>query len=135
MPTWLAIFATGYVGYFVLDARWPTFYYAPIAEGKDVWLFVQLACIALFPRARTADGHRFAESGRDHGTGGGAAPGRIAGPGAAGELHAGRRPASPALQLPGCLIPPDERGNERSSERWSRSRRHDWRTTRRRGKR
>lgn len=44
----VAIFLTGYVGYFVVDAAWPQFYYAPITQGKNVWLFMQLACIVLF---------------------------------------------------------------------------------------
>jgi hypothetical protein len=41
----LAIFSTGYVGYFVVDAIWPEFYYKPVEEGKHVWLLAQLACI------------------------------------------------------------------------------------------
>ena len=27
---------------------WPRFYYEPVAQGKNVWLFMQLACILLF---------------------------------------------------------------------------------------
>jgi len=44
----IAIFLTGYVGYFVVDAWWPTFYYAPLTDGKNVWLYMQLACMALY---------------------------------------------------------------------------------------
>ena len=44
----IAIFLTGYVGYFVVDTVWPGFYYLPIKDGKDVWLFMQLACMALY---------------------------------------------------------------------------------------
>lgn len=44
----VAIFLTGYVGYFVVDAKWPMFYYAPVSQGKNVWLFLQLGCIVLF---------------------------------------------------------------------------------------
>ena len=44
----LAIFATGYVGYFVADAIWPEFYYKPVAAGKNAWLFAQLICVAAY---------------------------------------------------------------------------------------
>jgi hypothetical protein len=44
----LAMFLTGYVGYFVVDAIWPTFYYSPIPDGKNVWLFMQLACMVVY---------------------------------------------------------------------------------------
>lgn len=44
----LAIFATGYVGYFVADAIWPEFYYKPVKAGKDAWLLAQLACVACY---------------------------------------------------------------------------------------
>jgi drug/metabolite transporter (DMT)-like permease len=44
----IAIFLTGYVGYFVVDRFWPSFYYSPIEAGKNVWLFMQLACMVLF---------------------------------------------------------------------------------------
>ena len=44
----VAIFLTGYVGYFAVDAVWPKFYYEPVAQGKNVWLLMQLACIVLF---------------------------------------------------------------------------------------
>lgn len=43
-----AMSLTGYVGYFVIDAMWPQFYYAPVTQGKNVWLFMQLACIVVF---------------------------------------------------------------------------------------
>lgn len=42
----IAIFLTGYVGYFVVDIFfWPGFYYLPIKAGKNVWLALQLACM------------------------------------------------------------------------------------------
>jgi hypothetical protein len=44
----IGIFFTGYLGYFVVDAIWPTFYYSPITTGKNVWLFLQLACMVLY---------------------------------------------------------------------------------------
>jgi hypothetical protein len=43
-----AIFLTGYVGYFVVDRFWPGYYYMPITQGKNVWLFMQLACMVLY---------------------------------------------------------------------------------------
>ena len=42
----LAMFCTGYAGYFVVDTIWPDFYYLPVQEGKKVWLLAQLACVA-----------------------------------------------------------------------------------------
>lgn len=45
----VAIFLTGYVGYFVVDAIWPKFYYEPVTRGKNVWLFMQLVLFALGP--------------------------------------------------------------------------------------
>jgi hypothetical protein len=44
----IAMFLTGYVGYFVVDRFWPSFYYSPIKEGKNVWLFMQLACMVVY---------------------------------------------------------------------------------------
>src|SRR4029453_3885268 len=44
----VAIFLTGYGGYFAVDAIWPRFYYEPVTQGKNVWLFMQLACVLLF---------------------------------------------------------------------------------------
>jgi hypothetical protein len=44
----LAIFCTGYVGYFVVDAIWHEFYYKPVPEGKAVWLLAQTACILCY---------------------------------------------------------------------------------------
>ena len=44
----VAVFLTGYVGYFVVDSIWPTFYYTPIAAGKNVWLGAQAVSIALY---------------------------------------------------------------------------------------
>ena len=36
------------MGYFVIDSVWPTFYYTPVTQGKNVWLGLQLACMALY---------------------------------------------------------------------------------------
>jgi hypothetical protein len=44
----IAMFLAGYVGYFVVDARWPIFYYTPLTAGKNVWLSLQLACMVLY---------------------------------------------------------------------------------------
>ena len=44
----IAIFLTGYVGYFVVDRFWPAFYYTPVKDGKNVWLFMQLACMVVY---------------------------------------------------------------------------------------
>jgi len=44
----IGIFCTGYVGYFVVDAIWPEFYYKPVPRGKDVWLLAQAACMACY---------------------------------------------------------------------------------------
>jgi hypothetical protein len=44
----IANFLTGYVGYFVVDRFWPAFYYAPVKDGKNVGLFMQLACMVLY---------------------------------------------------------------------------------------
>ena len=44
----IAIFLTGYVGYFAVDRIWPTFYYSVIKDGKDVWLLMQLACMVAY---------------------------------------------------------------------------------------
>jgi hypothetical protein len=37
----LGVFAVGYPGYFVFNAIWPSFYYSPIAVGKNAWLLVR----------------------------------------------------------------------------------------------
>lgn len=44
----IGIFCTGYVGYFVVDAIWPQFYYKPIEEGKNAWLLAQFLCIVSY---------------------------------------------------------------------------------------
>jgi hypothetical protein len=43
----VGVFLTGCLGYFVVDAVWPSFYYQPIAAGKNVWLLMQLGCMVL----------------------------------------------------------------------------------------
>ncbi len=37
----IALFITGYIGYFIINAIWPGFYYAPIEAGKNLWLILQ----------------------------------------------------------------------------------------------
>ena len=44
----VGIFFAGYVGYFVVDAIWPEFYYKPVPAGKNTWLLAQLACILCY---------------------------------------------------------------------------------------
>jgi hypothetical protein len=44
----LGVFAVGYPGYFVFDAIWPSFYYSPIAVGKNTWLLAQALFIAVY---------------------------------------------------------------------------------------
>jgi hypothetical protein len=44
----LGMFAVGYAGYFVFDAVWPSFYYMPIAAGKNAWRLSQALCIAIY---------------------------------------------------------------------------------------
>jgi hypothetical protein len=44
----LGVFAVGYPGYFVFDAIWPSFYYSPVAAGKNIWLIAQALFIALY---------------------------------------------------------------------------------------
>ena len=44
----LGVFAIGYPGYFVFDAIWPSFYYSPIAVGKNAWLLGQAFFIAVY---------------------------------------------------------------------------------------
>jgi hypothetical protein len=44
----LGVFAVGYPGYFAFDAIWPSFYYSPVATGKNAWLLGQAAFIAIY---------------------------------------------------------------------------------------
>jgi hypothetical protein len=44
----LGVFAVGYPGYFVFDTIWPSFYYSPIAAGKNGWLLGQAFFIAVY---------------------------------------------------------------------------------------
>ncbi|MBR1295889.1 hypothetical protein [Bradyrhizobium sp. AUGA SZCCT0042] len=44
----LGVFAVGYPGYFVFDAIWPSYYYSPIATGKNAWLLGQALFIAIY---------------------------------------------------------------------------------------
>ncbi|HEY6375026.1 MAG TPA: hypothetical protein VIX90_05820 [Edaphobacter sp.] len=38
----------GVVGYYVVAAVWPNFYYAPVTAGKVTWLALQIVCIAVY---------------------------------------------------------------------------------------
>jgi hypothetical protein len=44
----IAVFLTGYPGYFAVNHFWPSFYYTPIQAGKNVWLALQGASIAFY---------------------------------------------------------------------------------------
>lgn len=44
----LGVFAVGYPGYFVFDAIWPSYYYSPVATGKNAWLLGQALFIAFY---------------------------------------------------------------------------------------
>src|SRR5262245_5790837 len=44
----LGVFAVGYPGYFLFDAIWPSFYYSPVAVGKNAWLLAQAFFIAVY---------------------------------------------------------------------------------------
>ena len=44
----LGVFAVGYPGYFVFDAIWPSFYYSPVAAGKNAWLLSQAFFIGIY---------------------------------------------------------------------------------------
>jgi len=44
----IAVFLTGYVGYFVVDRIWPGYYYTPVAAGKNTWLIARALSIALY---------------------------------------------------------------------------------------
>ncbi len=42
----IALFLTGFIGYFIVDAMYPGFYYTPIDEGKNLWLILQgISCL------------------------------------------------------------------------------------------
>jgi hypothetical protein len=44
----VGVFLVGYPGYFVFDAIWPSFYYSPIAAGKNAWLLWQAFFIGVY---------------------------------------------------------------------------------------
>ena len=44
----IGVFAVGYLGYFVFDAIWLSFYYTPITAGKNTWLLGQALFIAFY---------------------------------------------------------------------------------------
>lgn len=37
----IALFITGYIGYFIIDAIWNAFYYIPIPPAKNLWIVLQ----------------------------------------------------------------------------------------------
>ncbi|MDX0190418.1 hypothetical protein GOC18_24570 [Sinorhizobium meliloti] len=44
----IAMFLTGYAGYFVVNNIWPDFYYSVVTDGKNLWLLLQLACMIAY---------------------------------------------------------------------------------------
>jgi hypothetical protein len=44
----IGVFLAGYPGYFVFDSIWPSFYYSPVAAGKNAWLLSQAFFIAVY---------------------------------------------------------------------------------------
>jgi hypothetical protein len=44
----IATFLTSYVGYFVANAIWPSFFYKPITQGMNVWIGFQAASVVLY---------------------------------------------------------------------------------------
>jgi hypothetical protein len=44
----VATFLTSYVGYFVANAIWPSFFYKPITQGVNAWIASQAASVALY---------------------------------------------------------------------------------------
>jgi len=44
----LGVFLVGYPGYFVFDAIWPSYYYSPVAAGKNAWLLGQALFITVY---------------------------------------------------------------------------------------
>jgi hypothetical protein len=42
------VFLVGYPGYFVYDAIWPSFFYSPVATGKNAWLLSQAFFIVVY---------------------------------------------------------------------------------------
>jgi hypothetical protein len=44
----IAAFVTSYVGYFVANAIWPSFFYKPITEGVNAWIAAQAISVALY---------------------------------------------------------------------------------------
>src|SRR5689334_21093519 len=44
----LGVFAVGYPGYFVFNSIWPSFYYSPVAAGKNAWLLAQAFFIGVY---------------------------------------------------------------------------------------
>jgi hypothetical protein len=44
----IATFLTSYVGYFVANAIWPSFFYKPIPQGLNAWIGFQAASVVLY---------------------------------------------------------------------------------------
>jgi len=44
----IATFLTSYVGYFVANAIWPSFFYKPITQEMHAWIMSQVVSVALY---------------------------------------------------------------------------------------
>jgi hypothetical protein len=44
----IATFLTSYVGYFVANAIWPSFFYKPVTQGVNAWIASQALGVALY---------------------------------------------------------------------------------------
>ncbi len=44
----IATFLTSYVGYFIVNAIWPSFFYEPVADGMNAWIIAQSVSVALY---------------------------------------------------------------------------------------
>lgn len=44
----IATFLTSYIGYFVTNAIWPSFFYKPVTRGMNAWIVSQAVSVALY---------------------------------------------------------------------------------------
>jgi hypothetical protein len=44
----IATFLTNYVGYFVANAIWPSFFYKPVTQGMNAWIVSQAVSVAIY---------------------------------------------------------------------------------------
>ena len=44
----IATFLTSYVGYFVVNAIWPSFFYKPVTAGMNAWIIAQAVSVAFY---------------------------------------------------------------------------------------